>query len=113
MQSGEFRDWVVVLPRSTSSATPIGEIQENWPDPPASGNTHAARLENWGQAETVTDPPRGVLTTVTCRFRHLVTIAGVDRVRVVETGDAYNVTAVWKERDGTAWVTVCSLAGPV
>jgi hypothetical protein len=45
------------------------------------------------------------------RFRAVVSLAAVDRVRL-DTGDVYAVVGVWRERaEHGGWQTVCSLSG--
>lgn len=111
---GEYRDWVTVLPRSLAAVDGLGEEVESWPDPPAAGNTHAAKLEAPGGSEAVAAPDRQSAVALRVRFRHQVTLAAVDHVKLVETGEEFAVAGVWRERAGaTGWQTVCNIVGPV
>jgi hypothetical protein len=109
---GEYRDRIAILPRVLAGADAPGEEVDSWPDPrPA--REHWARIEAPGGDES-NENPRGSGNSATLRFRTLVVLAAVDRVRIKETGDVYSVTGVWRERaENNGWQTVCSLSAPL
>jgi hypothetical protein len=106
-----YPDLIEILPRALAAAALDGEEVASWPDP-TPPQRHWARIEsasgsNGGAA------PASSGGGLALRFRHRVTVAAFDRVRVKETGDVYGVTGLWTERaeDG-GWQTVCTLAFP-
>lgn len=108
---GEYRDRVVILTRSLAAADDTGEEVESWAEPDPGTGEHWARLEAPAGGETM-DANRQSYRTMTLRFRHVVPLEAVDRVRLKETGDEFGVTGVHKERsESGGWQTVCSLIG--
>lgn len=106
-----YRDLIEVLPRTLAAADAGGEEVASWPDP-TPAQRHWARIESAGGSDSAA-APAGSGAGLQIRFRHLVTVAAVDRVRVRETGDVYGVTGVWRERDESGgWQTLCTLAAP-
>lgn len=114
MPIGAYRDWAVILPRVLAAADGTGEEVESWPDPPADPTSHAAQIEGPGGGEQV-GPPRQSFDGLRLRFRCVVDLAAVDRVKLQETDDVYAVVGVWRDRakEGRGWQTVADLAGPV
>lgn len=107
----DYPDRIEILPRVLAAADATGEEVESWPDPnPVQG--HWARIESASGSDGA-DAPRGSGAGLQLRFRHTVTIAAVDRLRVKDSQEEYGVTGVWRERaeDG-GWQTVVSLAAP-
>lgn len=109
---GEYRDYVLILPRVLADADATGEEVGSWPDPdPAEG--HWARIEAPGGSEGAA-PPVQSGDSATLRFRHEAPVAAVDHVRLDDGGAEYAVTGVWRERSGCGgWQTVCSISGPL
>lgn len=106
---GEYRDMVAILPRVLAAVDATGEEVESWPTPsPVQENW--ARIESPGGTEA-SDTPKQSNSAMRLRFRHLVTLAAVDRVTLKETADTWAVVGVWRERSECGgWQTVCSLA---
>ncbi|AMV23420.1 Phage head-tail joining protein [Gemmata sp. SH-PL17] len=109
---GEYRDKIAILSRVLAAPDEDGEPVESWPDPrPA--QEHWARIEAPSGDES-NQTPRGSDNSAVLRFRHLVKLAAVDRVRIKETGDVYAVVGIWRERaESGGWQTVCALAAPL
>ncbi|MES2208587.1 MAG: phage head closure protein [Chloroflexota bacterium] len=107
---GSYREWVTILPRTEAAADATGQRVESWPDPPADTTQHAARFEAVTGGETAT-AQRQTYTTRAIRFRHAVTLAAVDRVKI--DGETYTVTGVWSERSeiGRGLQTLATLVG--
>lgn len=108
----QYRDRVAILPRVLASADATGEQVESWPDPnPAQ--------EHWAEIETpngseASDTPKQSNNALRLRFRHLVTLAAVDRVRLKESDDVWCVVGLWRERSECGgWQTVALLASPL
>lgn len=109
--AGEYRERVVILTRVLAAADATGEEVESWPDPAEGEGEHWAKIEAPGSGETL-DANRQSYTTMVLRFRHLVTLEAVDRVRLKATGAEYGVTGIHRERTAAGgWQTVCSLVG--
>lgn len=108
---GSFRDKVIILTRVLATADGTGEQVESWPDPAAGTNEHWASIESPGSGELL-NPVRESFATYTVRFRHQVTLTAVDKVRVKEWDEDFQVSGVRRERgeDGR-WQTVCTLVG--
>lgn len=108
---GEYRDRVVILTRTLAAADATGEEVESWPDPAAGTGEHWAKLEGPAAGETL-DETRQSYQTITLRFRHEVTLAPVDMVRLKDQDTDWTVTAVWQERNESGgWCTVCNAIG--
>ncbi len=106
---GDYRDMIQVFPRVLAAADAAGEEVESWPTPNPV-QEHWAKIEGPAGSEA-SDTPKQSNLFATIRFRHLVTIAPVDRVATKDTGDVYAVVGVWRERSECGgWQTVCSLA---
>jgi hypothetical protein len=108
-----YPDRVVILTRALAAASTgsLGERVESWPDPAAGTGEHWCRIESPGGGEQPT-AVRQSTAALRLRFRHVVALAAVDRVRVKETEDVYAVVGVWRERaEHGGWVTVCDLSG--
>ncbi len=110
--AGEFRDCVVILSRELEVADATGEEVESWPTPlPLGTAVHWAKIDTAGGGET-TDATRGSFDTLTIRFRHLVDLASVDKIRLKATGQVFSVGPVWRERaEGNRFRTVCQVVG--
>lgn len=112
MSRDTYPDRIAVLPRVLAAADATGEEVESWPDP-TPAQEHWARIDSFtGTADG--ELPRGADERLRLLFRHLVTLAAEDRVRLKDTGDVYSVVGVWRERhpSGRGWQTVCSLVNP-
>ena len=115
-ETGSYRDWAVILPRSLAAADATGERVESWPDPPADATPHAGRIEAPGGSESgPAAPPRQSGKGLRLRLLCYAVLAATDHVRLVATGEVYAVGGSWAERraDGRGWQTVCDLSGPV
>lgn len=111
-RGGDYRTRVVILARALATADTTGEEVESWPDPDPGTGEAWAKIDATAGAET-TDQPRYAYRTLTLRFREVVTLAAIDKVRFKDTGDEYTVTGVWTERraEGNGSQTVCTLSG--
>lgn len=109
LKLGDYRDMIQVFPRVLAAADAAGEEVESWPTP-APVQEHWAQIESPSGAEE-SDTPKQSKLFATIRFRHLVTVAAVDRLATKETGSVYAIVGVWRERSECGgWQTVCAVA---
>lgn len=91
-----YPDRIAILPRVLASPDAPGEEVASWPDPDPV-QEHWARIESPTGTETG-DPPAGSSQTMILRFRHVVTVATVDHVRLKDISTEYAVLGAWRER---------------
>ncbi|HEY1191938.1 MAG TPA: hypothetical protein VGE74_30185 [Gemmata sp.] len=106
-----YPDRIAILPRVLAAPDAPGEEVPSWPDPDPA-QEHWARIEAPSGSETG-DPPAGSSQSMVLRFRHVVTVAAVDHVRLKDTGDEFAVLGVWRERvtDGGRGFQTVALIG--
>lgn len=97
--TGKYKVRIQVLARQLAAAGANGERAESWP---ASGPAYSAARDALSAGETIAAGVSQGTGTAKLRVKgRSIPVADVDRVKVVATGEVYNVTGVYREAADT------------
>mgnify|MGYP001606427434 CR=1 FL=1 len=96
--SGKYRFRVVVLVRSLAAPAANGEQVESWPDPGDGSNEYWAARDVLTASETIAQGVRQSSGHMKLRIKgRSIAVTAVDRLRMVATGEVFNVSSVARE----------------
>jgi len=101
--TGRYRDVASVLPRVLAAQGANGEQAESWPDPPAGGERlYPAARDALTGGELIVQGLRQSTGALKLRIKgRAIPVAASDRVKLVATGELFNVTGVAREHADT------------